>query len=168
MANSRTKSTQPASATMNSCPVLRRVLITKGTMALGSSEIKIAGQCWAIKPCDVPLFSADKQVGKCRSCVSGWTHPHNQRWDEATIATGEARYRIEGCVPDETDPRHSDLDEVGPYRLIRMVPDSDGLTGDWTDDENWIQKDLEAQVYYGTKAEAQLARREKILAGRLG
>lgn len=66
----------------NSCTVIRRALLTRGTLQLNSSEITMAGQDWVTGPCNTPLFGdAEKARGTCNSCHKGWTHPHNYRVD---------------------------------------------------------------------------------------
>lgn len=45
------------------------------------------------------------------------------------------RFIVRGCVPDETDPAHDGLEEVGPWLVCRQTSADGGWT--WDDDERW-------------------------------
>jgi len=59
------------------CTVLRRMRIRHSNIDLRSGEVEEGGFEWVTRACNTPLFGADRKIGVCRSCRSGWTHPHN-------------------------------------------------------------------------------------------
>lgn len=63
----------------HSCQTMRRKLVTKGTLDLGTGTLDMNEQGeWVTEPCNVPLFTQEeKERGTCRSCNEGWTHPNN-------------------------------------------------------------------------------------------
>lgn len=62
------------------CLVMRRKLIRHRRLTLSSGEVTAGTSEWVIEPCGVPLFSdAERAVGQCRSCATGWTHPENYK-----------------------------------------------------------------------------------------
>ena len=70
-----------------SCSVIRRKLVRMGTFdMIEGNELSLARGAteeWRTEPCGTPLFGAtERETGVCRSCASGWTHPHNYRVEE--------------------------------------------------------------------------------------
>lgn len=64
----------------DSCTVVRRVLVTHGTMRFnhGEDTYRKTGKEWQTKACGIPLFGDDeRQRGTCKGCHKGWEHPHN-------------------------------------------------------------------------------------------
>lgn len=64
----------------NSCTVVRRMLITHGTMTFngGGDTYREGHKEWVTRECAIPLFGDDeRQRGTCRSCHKGWEHPNN-------------------------------------------------------------------------------------------
>lgn len=62
----------------DSCQTMRRVLIKKGTLNMGTGKTEMTGQERVDQPCGTPLFSdQERTTGQCRSCRDGWTHPDN-------------------------------------------------------------------------------------------
>ena len=68
----RTSKNRPPSE----CPVMRRKLVRSYTFDLVTGERKSTGEEWVTEPCGVPLFER-AQIGKCKACAEGWTHPEN-------------------------------------------------------------------------------------------
>jgi hypothetical protein len=66
----------------HSCTVVRRVLVSTGHVNLATGKTEMTGEHWETGPCGIPLFSEEEsRSGICRSCASGWTHPHNYPLD---------------------------------------------------------------------------------------
>ncbi len=66
-----------------SCTKVRRMLVEYGTFNMATGESKKGKKEWVVQACGTPLFSADeRKTGICRSCQSGWKHPHNYPADE--------------------------------------------------------------------------------------
>jgi hypothetical protein len=62
----------------DSCTVVRRCLVTHGTLNIVSGAITESKSAWETKPCGTPLFGDDERAsGKCKACAEGWTHPNN-------------------------------------------------------------------------------------------
>jgi hypothetical protein len=54
------------------CQEWRRILVYTSTPEGQSS------QAWVTRTCDLPLQEdEEKRRGRCRSCISGWTHPES-------------------------------------------------------------------------------------------
>jgi hypothetical protein len=62
------------------CLIMRRKLVTLGSMSLATGKIKEKGQEWREEPCATPIFGTG-QDKVCKSCLSGWTHEHNYMLD---------------------------------------------------------------------------------------
>ena len=60
------------------CPVLRRMVVTHGSLDLSSGKIVEGDRETVVRPCDAPLFGAAREAGICRSCATGWQHPDNR------------------------------------------------------------------------------------------
>lgn len=68
----------------DTCTVKRTMLITGGTLNIATGESATGAQHWETRACGTPLFTdAERKSGQCRSCASGWTHPHNYRAETA-------------------------------------------------------------------------------------
>jgi hypothetical protein len=66
-----------------SCTRLRRKLVTFGHFSVAQGDFVADGKEWRVEPCGTPLFgAAERQAGLCRSCLKGWTHPHNYPADQ--------------------------------------------------------------------------------------
>lgn len=77
----------------DSCQVVRRMLVTHGTMRFncGADTYRETGKEWVTRACAVPLFSDEERArGECRSCASGWTHPNNYRAEAAEETSRES------------------------------------------------------------------------------
>ena len=70
---------------MYGCTVIRRWLVTHGTLDIASGDLTTGGrQEWVKGPCGTPLFSdLERKRGECLSCIRGWTHPENYRVSDA-------------------------------------------------------------------------------------
>lgn len=69
---------------LGGCTQVRRVLVTHLSVNIATGASNEVAKQWETKPCNAPLFSdAERDARKCRSCSSGWTHPHNFPVDEA-------------------------------------------------------------------------------------
>jgi hypothetical protein len=62
------------------CKIIRRKLVTLGTLTLGSGEYNEKGQEWRTEACGTPIFG-DGQKEVCSSCLNGWTHENNYMLD---------------------------------------------------------------------------------------
>ncbi|MYM92500.1 hypothetical protein [Duganella vulcania] len=62
----------------NLCTQMRRKLVQRKILNLGTGVSSDEGQEWRTEPCNVPMFTdEERQRGTCASCASGWTHAHN-------------------------------------------------------------------------------------------
>jgi hypothetical protein len=53
------------------CQQWRRMLVHAWTPDAQTEE-------WVTRTCDLPLLDdEEKRRGRCRSCISGWTHPES-------------------------------------------------------------------------------------------
>lgn len=62
------------------CRVLRTMLIEQCALDMRTGETTQAGEPeWVTQACGGPIFSSEEghKDGICRSCRSGWSHPHN-------------------------------------------------------------------------------------------
>jgi len=72
----------------HSCTVVRRKLVTRGTLNIATGVSEMGDGEWVTEPCNVPLFGdEERKIGVCRSCASGWTHEHNYPITEAEKIT---------------------------------------------------------------------------------
>lgn len=60
------------------CAVVRRMLITHGTIQLGTGKTTTGRKEWVTRECGTPLFSEEeRRTETCRSCAGGWKSPLN-------------------------------------------------------------------------------------------
>jgi hypothetical protein len=57
------------------CNIIRRKLVTIGTLSILNGEYKHVSQEWREEECGTPIFNQNQRV--CSSCLSGWTHVNN-------------------------------------------------------------------------------------------
>lgn len=62
---------------MNTCPTMRRKLVTHSTLNIINGERGKERQEWVTEPCGVPLFGKEAAKGVCRGCERGWQTEHN-------------------------------------------------------------------------------------------
>lgn len=62
------------------CKIIRKKLVTFGTMSFDGSPMKVNGQEWREEECGTPIFGGGQQE-VCSSCLKGWTHENNYMVD---------------------------------------------------------------------------------------
>ena len=62
------------------CKIIRRKLVTLGTMGFNGEPMKVKGKEWREEECGTPIFGGGQQR-VCSSCLKGWTHEHNYMLD---------------------------------------------------------------------------------------
>lgn len=83
------------------CQQWRRILVRHSTR-------DTRGEQWVTRTCDLPLFDhEEKRRGRCRSCISGWTHPESYPVETPSEITPEeiTKLRLHRCAAtdDTTD-----------------------------------------------------------------
>ena len=78
---------------MSGCEIERRCVVHHASLNIVTGAFADSDKTTVeIKPCGAPLFSErERKLGVCRSCLNGWTHPHNKATETGERQLEEAK-----------------------------------------------------------------------------